>query len=84
MSEISADLDSADLVDNFEAADPSFQLAVVVSEFAEVLRESYWAPENSLAGVLDEAERIGGLFEDNQEVSGFVELVEASVQVPVE
>jgi Ca-activated chloride channel family protein len=84
VSEISADLESTDLVDTFADAEPGFQLAVVVSEFAEVLRESYWAQESSLAGVLNEAERIGSLFEQNQDVAGLVELVESSAQVPKE
>jgi len=84
VSEISTDLESTDLVESFDAADPSFQLAVVVSEFAEVLRESYWAQENSLAGVLAEAERVGGLYEQNQDVADFVELVRSSTEVPIE
>ena len=84
VSEISADLESTDLVESFDVADPGFQLAIVVSEFAEVLRESYWAQDSSLVGVLEEAERIGGLFEQNQEVGDFVELVRSSSTLPVE
>ena len=40
---------SADLAESFPAADPYFQLAVVVAEYAEVLRDSYWAQGNTLA-----------------------------------
>ncbi len=47
---------------------------MIVAEYAEVLRESYWAQENTLAGVQEEAERIGRLFEDNADVEEFVEL----------
>jgi Ca-activated chloride channel family protein len=82
--EISADLDSADLAASFTEASPSFQLAVIVSEFAEVLRQSYWAQENTLAGVAEEAQRIGSLFEDDQDVADFVDLVQRSTEVPSE
>ena len=84
VSEISANLESTDLAETFEAAGPSFQLANVVSEFAEVLRESYWAQNNTLEGVLEEARRIEGLFENNQDVTDFVDLVHRATEVPVE
>lgn len=35
----------------FEDASPEFQLAATVAEFAEILRESYWARGGSLAAV---------------------------------
>jgi len=35
----------------FEEASSEFQLAATVAEFAEILRESYWAREGSLAAV---------------------------------
>ena len=35
----------------FEEASPEFQLAATVAEFAEILRESYWARGGSLAAV---------------------------------
>ena len=57
---------------------------MVVSEFAEVLRESYWAQENTLAGVLEEAAAHRRLFEENQDVADFVALVNRSVQIPTE
>ena len=58
-----------------EDASPQFQLATIVCEYAEVLRESYWAQGNTVAGVLEEAERVGTLFGDNPEVTEFVALV---------
>ncbi len=74
VSEVNVTLDSAQLTPAFTETSPSFQLAVIVAEYAEVLRESYWAQENTLAGVQEEAERIGGLFEGNADVEEFVEL----------
>ena len=73
VSEVNVTLDSAQLTPAFTETSPSFQLAVIVAEYAEVLRESYWAQENTLAGVQEEAERIGRLFEDNADVEEFVD-----------
>jgi len=84
VSEVSAELDSGSLAQVFTQTSPSFQLAVIVAEFAEVLRGSYWAQENKLAGVAEEAQRIGGLFEDNKDVAEFVELVTQAAALPQE
>ena len=86
--EMNVELDSAQLAPAFTETSPSFQLAVIVSEYAEVLRESYWAQENTLAGVQEEAQRIGGLFAeegaDNGDVAEFVGLVSAAAKLPKE
>ena len=50
VSEITRALQRGELVASFADATPRFQLAAVVAEYAEVLRESYWAQEGSLAG----------------------------------
>ena len=39
------------LKDKFEDASPDFQFAAAVAQFAEILRESYWAKEGSLGAV---------------------------------
>ena len=41
-----------DLAGNFEKTNPSFQLATIVAAYAEVLRESYWAQEQSIDNLL--------------------------------
>ncbi len=84
VSEVNATLDSAQLTPAFTEASPSFQLAVIVAEYAEVLRESYWAQENTPAGVQEEAERIGRLFEGNADVEEFVELTGRAARLPKE
>ena len=58
----------------FEQASLSFQMAAVVAEFAEILRESYWAQDGSLAQVVAEARRIQGLLPETVEVAEFVGL----------
>jgi Ca-activated chloride channel family protein len=54
-----------DMEGSFRSADPYFQLDVLVAEFAELLRESYWA-ESSFDEVLDLAERTARQLEEPQ------------------
>ena len=49
--EISRDIFAAELEDAFEDASPEFQLAAAVAEFAEILRDSFWAQGGSLEAV---------------------------------
>jgi len=58
VTEISRDFRLDDMSPEFEEAAPRFQLAAVVAEYAELLRESYWAREGSLETVATEAARI--------------------------
>lgn len=51
VSEINEEIFTIELKDTFEEASPEFQLAATVAEFAEILRESYWAREGNLAAV---------------------------------
>ena len=51
VSEINEAIFSTALKAAFEDASPEFQLAATVAEFAEILRESYWAQGGSLAAV---------------------------------
>lgn len=51
VSEINEEIFSIALKAAFEDASPEFQLAATVAEFAEILRESYWAEGGSLAAV---------------------------------
>ena len=58
VSEINEEIFTAELKRTFEEASPEFQLAATVAEFAEILRESFWAQEGSLAAVLQSLEGI--------------------------
>ena len=48
VSEVSEDISVSQLHESFDAAPATFRLAAVVAEFAEILRESYWAKDGSL------------------------------------
>ncbi len=73
--EIAQEFTRGDLTNTFEEAAPRFQLAAVVAEYAEVLRESYWAEGSSLADVRRMADRVAELLPGDAEVQEFLELV---------
>lgn len=51
VSEISKEIFSTELKSTFEETSVEFQLVAAIAEFAEILRESYWAQEGSLEAV---------------------------------
>ena len=75
VTELSHGFGSEDVAGSLGGAHPRFQMAVVVSEYAEILRDSYWAQDSTLASVLEEAERVGGLLPEDADVAEFVGLV---------
>ncbi|MGI6206674.1 MAG: YfbK domain-containing protein [Anaerolineae bacterium] len=79
VTEISRDFTTEEMQDAFDAASPRFQWDVVVAECAEVLRESYWAQDSTLSGVLEEARRVAPLLPDDPDVVEFVELMRSAV-----
>ena len=58
VAEISEDIFAAELAAAFEEASPEFQLAAAIAEFAEILRDSFWAQEGSLETVHQVIEEI--------------------------
>jgi hypothetical protein len=82
--ELSESIGSEDLVSTFDEASPSFQLAVIVAEFAEVLRKSYWAQEFTLQDVADSAHTLDLDSLDNQEVDEFLQLVHLAAVLDTE
>jgi Ca-activated chloride channel family protein len=73
--ELAKDFSTNELQREFEYADPYFQRSVVVAEYAEILKKSYWAEESSLAHVYHEAERISELLPPDEEMGEFMELI---------
>ena len=74
-SEISRGFYTYDLNREFEEADPYFQRSVLVAEFAEVLRQSYYAEETSLEDILYEVKRVNALLDDDTKMQEFTSLV---------
>jgi Ca-activated chloride channel family protein len=73
--ELSKDFSTDELAREFEYADPYFQRAVVVAEYAEILKNSYWAEENSLSDVYHEAVRMSELLPWDEDLGEFMELI---------
>jgi Ca-activated chloride channel family protein len=79
--ELNEDFASGEMAKSFTTAAPGFQLAVAVAEYAEILRGSYWAEGNTLAGLLEDVERVGELLAGDPDVVEFVELVRRASQI---
>jgi Ca-activated chloride channel family protein len=73
--ELSKDFDASQMSESFRQADPHFQWSVVVAEYAEILRDSYWAEGSSLDAVYKEAQRVSEYLPRDESISEFVELV---------
>ncbi len=73
--ELSRNLNRADLHDWFENASPRFQLSATVAQYAEVLRESYWAQHTTFEDVRYHADRVGGILREDPDVTEFAKLV---------
>jgi Ca-activated chloride channel family protein len=82
--EISHDFDSGEFRPEFEEASSRFQMDAAVAEYAEVLRESYWAQDSSLENVLAMAERVNALLPDDEDVAEFVGLVARAAEIAAE
>ena len=79
--EISQDISADEIERDFRETDPYFQRAVVVAEFAEILKGSYWAEDSSLENVYDEARRIEDDLRRDNDMEEFVDLVKKAVRL---
>jgi Ca-activated chloride channel family protein len=79
--EISQDYNADQLAYDFREADPYFQRAVVVAEYAEVLKGSYWAEGSSLDDIYDEARRLEDYLYRDDSMEEFVDLVKVAVRL---
>ena len=79
--ELSRDFGTGELVGDFEYANPYFQRSVIVAEYAEILKKSYWAEESSLAYVYHEAIRVSELVGWDENMGEFMELIRRASQL---
>ena len=75
VNEIESSFQRSELATLFEEASPRFQLSAVVAEYAEILRESFWAQDGSLGKVAAEAYRVLRLLHEDSDVVEFAGLV---------
>ena len=74
--EINKDITVGDLHPTLDDAPASFRLHAAAAEFAELLRDSYWAQEGTYMAVLDLAKSLAeGELVDDADVVEFVELL---------
>jgi len=78
--EISRRFSTDQMAASFNRTDPHFQWSVLVAEYAEILRDSYWARNVSLAAVLQEAERVSNRLNEDEDVYEFVNLARQAVR----
>lgn len=76
--EISRDFHAGDLGRDFRETDPYFRRAVIVAEFAEILKGSYWAEDGSLEDVYREARRLEDDFRRDDAMEEFVDLLKTA------
>ena len=87
--EINEEIAVNELHDDFTATSASFQLDTTVAEYAEILKESYWAQESTLTDVLDLAIAVEQQYRGNDNddadmmaaVSEFVDLVDEAARI---
>jgi Ca-activated chloride channel family protein len=79
--EISRSIAKTDFAPTFEEASSHFQLAAVVAEYAEILRNSYWAKGSSLEDVAREAHRVAEYLPGDEDVAEFVGLVDRAASL---
>ncbi|MFN2265856.1 MAG: hypothetical protein ACK2UM_16470, partial [Anaerolineales bacterium] len=79
--EINGNFNTWDLAQSFESADPRYQLAVVVAQYAELLRHSPWAAGTYASQLVEHAYRISSLLWDDTEVTEFASLVSRASQI---
>ncbi len=75
-TEISRDFNLREMAPRFNAANPYFQRAVVVAQYAEILRGSYWAEGRTLSRVLDQAVQVAELLPHDNDMSEFIGLIQ--------
>ena len=83
--EIEISVSSRQNVRPFEDASARFRFTAAVAQFAEILKESYWAKNESLADVLDVSETaltdLKSLDQDTEKDYDFVELVKDAIEI---
>ena len=75
VTEFNRTLNTNQFKKSFEGASDSFKLAASVAEFAEILKNSYWAKESSLKDVIAVVKGLGANYQDNPDVKELINLM---------
>ncbi len=71
----------SDVREDIDLMDSTYKLDVLVAEFAEILRHSYWAREGDLDDVAELARDLEKDVSDREDVSEFADLVEKAADL---
>jgi len=81
VNEIKQGFARSQFASRFEATSPRFQLAAAVAEYAEILRQSYWAKGDNLENVASLAQRVKQALPNDADVAEFAQLVSRASQL---
>lgn len=81
VTEINGNFNTWDMSHSFDQADARYQLAVVVAQYAELLRNSPWAYGSSLGQLVPYASRLASLLSSDGDVTEFAALVSRAAQL---
>ncbi len=79
--EVRTDIRASHFTPSFHEATENFRLAATVAEFAEILRESYWAEGSHLGRVYRLARILAPEFDNRKDVVEFVGLVTTAAEI---
>jgi len=73
--EMSKDFNTGEMARDYRESSPYFQRTIIVAEFAQILKQSYWAQGHTLNDVYREAQRLSEFLPGDEAWSEFVEMV---------
>lgn len=81
VTEIEKGFDKSQLMTSVEQASARFQLDAAVAEYAEILRDSYWALDGNLKDVRALTQRVSSMLPNDPDVAEFAMLVTRAMQI---
>ena len=83
VTELNHSATRANLYEDFAASDPRFQVTAVVAQYAEILRQSYWAKDagTKLEDVARDAQRIAEYLPRDPDVQEFAQLAAKAIDL---
>lgn len=78
VKEISREINTMEVKKTFEDASNSFKLSAVVAQFAEILRQSYWAKDEKIEDVLESAQKLAPAYKNDAKVIELIDLISKS------
>lgn len=81
VQEINGNVNTWDLSPSFGESDPHYRLAVVVAQYAELLRHSYWAGDATYGDLAAQAARVEALMPYDEDVVEFSSLVQRTARL---